>query len=145
MTAKILPFFFLLTSCGAYDPPTPHAEIVNNNDKRLRLELHFDSVAFKPHWALHDFRVFLTHGYGFSDPGPETKLVSVDTLRLVQVYAIPSKGTFNFEGWGVNNDSVLYNRIKLINNTDTLDLKDLGQIKLAFKAIDKYTSRFEVK
>ena len=144
MTAKILPFLFLLSSC-VYDPPRPYVEIVNNSDKESILELHFDSNAFKPHWTLHDFRVLLTYEQGHSNVGPETKLVSVDTLRLVQVYAIPPKGTFNFHGWDSNDDSVLYNRIKLINNSDTLDLRSFRQMKEAFKPIDRYTSRLEVK
>lgn len=144
MKTKLLPLSLLLASC-IYDPPTPRIEIVNNSEKDFVLELSFDSNAYKPYWSAHDFRVFLTYPYGHSYPGPEAKLVSFDTLRLVQIYKIPANATFSFEGWGTNNDSVLYNKMKIIQGSNTVVFYNLAQIKHAFKKVDEYTNRLELK
>ena len=144
MTTKFFPLLFFLTSC-IYDPPRPRVEIVKNSKNDLTLELGFDRSAYKSNWSEQEFQEFLNYPYGYSYPGPEAKLISFDPEQLVQVYTIPSKGTYSFSGWGNDENSVLYDRMKFINNRDTMTLADLTQIKRVFRRIDKYTNRLELK
>ncbi len=144
MTAKLLPFLFLLASC-VYDSPRPRVEIVNKSDDGFTLELGFDKNAYKPNWSEQEFQSFLSYPYGYSYPGPEAKLVSFDPEHLVLVYTIPPKATYTFESWGNDNDSVLYDRMRIMSNKDTMTLENLAQIKVAFRKIDKYTNRLEFK
>ncbi len=138
----------LFVSCSSaciYDPPRPHVEIENQSGEKAVLELYFDEENYKPSWSRADFEIFLTSDYGYSYPGPNIELVSTDVNELVQRYSMPAKSTYVLSGWGDYNDTVLYRKIRIITNRDTLSYENIEAIKKAFKRIDKYSSRLVIK
>lgn len=146
MTTKLIFFILIitLTSC-VFDPAQPRVEIINQSDKNVQLELHFDTVNYRKTWSKQNFKLFLTSKYGFSYPGPETKLISFDTTHLIHLYLIPPTSTYCISGWGDINRDVLYYKVKVIHNYDTTVYNNINEIKESFLRIDKNINRLEIK
>jgi len=127
------------------DPAQPRVEIINQSKTNVQFELHFDSVNYRKHWSKQNFKLFLTSKYGFSYPGPDTKLVSFDTTHLIHSYLIPPNSTYCISGWGDINEDVLYYKMKIIHNNDTTFYNNINEIKKRFIRIDKNINRLEIK
>ena len=141
----LIVFFVSCLSACIYDPPRPRVEIENQSGEKVIFDLYFDEENYKPSWSRGGFEIFLTYDYGYSYPGPKTELVSTDKSELVQRYSMPSKSTYVLSGWGDYNDMVLYRKIRIIKERDTLLYENIEAIKKSFKRIDKYCSRLVIK
>ncbi|TYZ10606.1 hypothetical protein FY528_09090 [Hymenobacter lutimineralis] len=134
----------VLTAC-VYDPPKSSVQLHNYSDQTATLELYFDTTAYKSHWNKHDFRLFLTDNFGFSHPGPTTRLVYVDTINLMQRYFIPARSTFSISGWGDRDEPVLYRKKRVITQTDTVEYANVEQIKKASTRANAYDNQLEIR
>jgi hypothetical protein len=147
MKTKIFLTFLILslTSCLFEDPPFD-AQISNQTDSNAIIEISFDSTILKKHYTRHEYRIMLTKEYGYSVIGHDsvTKLISFDTINLIQKYSIPHNSTYNIRGWGERNLEVPYNKIKIMTKNNTIELKDLDAIKEKFKRVNYGTNRFEI-
>ncbi|MBG8553758.1 hypothetical protein [Hymenobacter guriensis] len=146
MKTKLFVAVMPLGLCACvYDPPQPSVQLINCSGQPATLELYFDTATYKSQWDKHQFRLFLTDNYGYSYPGPETKLVSSDTINLVQQYSIPVKSTFSISGWGDRNKPVLYRKMRIISRTDTVVYTDLEQLKKAFTRVSEFRNKLEIR
>lgn len=134
---------FMISSC-VYDPPRPRVEICNKTDRNFMVELFFDREIYKERWTEHDFKVFLTYSYARADDGYLKELISTDTVNLVQRYSLSPDSSLGISGWGDKDKSVLFNKIKVIKNQDTIVYGNIDVIKKSFVRIDRYLSRLVI-
>ncbi len=141
---SLFTFSFILAAC-VYDPPTPYIEIENHSGDTITFELYFDNENYKAYWSRSDFETFLEYPYGSAYPGAETRLVSTDRARLVQRYEMPNGSVFIIhDGWGDRNESVLYAKLKVYKNGDTLSFNNIEEMKRSFKRVDMYCSNLSI-
>lgn len=140
----LLPLILITCSC-IYDPPQPEIEICNKTGRNLTVELYFDKEIYKEWWSEHDFKVFLTDSYVRGDNGPAIELLSTDTVSLVQRYLLIPGSSLSTSGWGDKDETVLFNKIKIIKDQDTMAYGNIAMIKKSFARINSYRSRLEIK
>lgn len=137
--------FSCLEAC-VYDPPTPYIEIENESGTQVELELYFDKENYKAYWSKSKFQAFLTYPYGYSRPGPETKLIFTNTKEFVQRYAMPARSVFVIPGdLGEENRTVLYKKITVIKAGRPVSYNNIDAMKRSFKRMDKYSYKLVVK
>lgn len=141
----ILVIFILIISSCVYDPGRPELEICNKTDRNLIVELFFDKENYKEFWSEHDFKVFLTYSYARAASGQYNELISTDTVNLVQGYSLLPYCSLSIDdGWGDKDETVLFNKIKIIKDQDTIVYANIAEIKKSFKRIDRNLSRLEI-
>lgn len=133
-----------LVSC-AYDPPRPCVEINNQSGNNAIIEIHFDSTAYKKNHSNSDLKKFLTERFGYTSDGQDVDFVSFDTKALTQQYSISPNSTYCIEGWGDNGFGVLYDKIIIIRDNDTIVYNGLEMIKKSFKRVNSRKNRLEIK
>lgn len=108
------------------------------------MELFFDKENYKEWWSEYDFKVFLTNSYARTGNGDGKELISADTVNLIQRYALLPNTYLNFDGWGDRDETVLFNKIKIIKDRDTIVYGNIAEIKKSFVRLDTYLNRLEI-
>ncbi|MBO9672708.1 MAG: hypothetical protein J7577_04645 [Sphingobacteriaceae bacterium] len=139
----ILSLFILLTSSCVYDPPRPFIEICNKTYRNLTIELFFDKENYKEYWSEDDFRTFLIYSYAQTGSG-NGELISADTVNLIQRYSLLPNSHLRIDGWGDKDESILFNKIKVIKDRDTMIYGSIAEIKKSFTRINGYLNRLEI-
>lgn len=129
---KFIAILFLswfLYSCE----PVYHADIKNDTDKELLLELKFNKLTLEQHWKGLPYNDFLK-----SYPNnAQAHLIKHDSLENKNYYLIPAKTSFPLErGIGTKPTYDLFEYLKIIGS-DTFKLMNRKAIEDAFTKIDK--------
>jgi hypothetical protein len=141
----ILVIFILIISSCVYDPARPEVEIRNKTDRNLTVELFFDKENYKEWWSEHDFKVFLTDSYARAGSEQRKELISTDTANLVQCYSLLPYSSLSIDdGWGDKDETVLFNKIKVIKGQDTIFYRNIDEIKKSSIRISRNLSRLEI-
>ncbi|QNN41240.1 hypothetical protein [Pedobacter roseus] len=141
----ILVIFILIISSCVYDPGRPEIEICNKTDRNLIVELYFDKDNYKEWWSEHDFKVFLTDSYARAGSKQRKELISTDTVNLVQRYSLLPYSFLSIDdGWGDKDETVLFNKIKVIKGQDTIFYSNIDEIKKSSVRISRNLSRLEI-
>jgi hypothetical protein len=141
----ILVIFILMIPSCVYDPGRPEVEICNKTDRNLIVELYFDKENYKEWWSEHDFKVFLTDSYAGAGSKLRKELISTDTVNLVQRYSLLPYSFLSIDdGWGDKDETVLFNKIKVIKGQDTIVYSNIDEIKKSSVRISRNLSRLEI-
>ncbi|MBT2562928.1 hypothetical protein J7E50_25055 [Pedobacter sp. ISL-68] len=139
----LITFVLIISSC-VYDPPRPSVEIWNKTDRNLTVELFFDKENYREWWSEHDFKVFLTDSYARAGSEQHKQLISTDTVNLVQRYSLFPDSYLSIDGWGDKDETVLFNKIKVIEGQDTIVYSNIVEIKKSSVRISRTISRLEI-
>jgi len=126
-------FYFLFTILLASCDPFYIAEIKNETDGDIFLQISFDRETLEESWNGRPYIPFLN---SFPNWANIDKAIIVDTVNLIYTYKITSRNSFPLEsGVGHNPDFSLFKSI-LVSKPDSLIFDDKQAIKNAFIKTD---------
>jgi len=138
---KITIYNILLLCLFVSCEPVLHADIINESDQDILLEIVFDKATLEEGWNGKPYIEFLKSYPNYNG----ISNLKFDSVELKSIYKIKSKASFPLEsGIGHEPDFKLFRRIRIFNK-DTITLENKEEIVNAFVKSDKRTWELQVK